>query len=119
MSFIPCPLDRFHFGAWRDLFEDLFDINFHGIGHKTIVAENDPQRLESGQFLNQILVHTGIEAGDQSVFIDKEHSLALDGLFADGQRQINTPVKKNLEKQVFGRAIRFNVVGEDFELILI
>ena len=44
-------LNRLHFGARRHLFEDLFDIDFDGIGHETVVTENDPQRFEPGQLL--------------------------------------------------------------------
>src|SRR5690606_16633831 len=48
--------------------------------------------------------------GHKGVAIDEEHLLIGDGLLADWQRQIHTPVQQHLKQQVFRSAIFANTV---------
>ena len=52
-----------------------------------------------GQFLHKVFVDAtaGVEASDQRIAVNKEHSLTLNGLFVDRKGQIDPPIQHHLE----------------------
>src|SRR5579871_843302 len=114
-SFMGSPSDRLDVGAGRHLGVDLHGIDLHRNRRETAVAEDHAQRFMRGEFLDEIFGDAGVEAGDKFpvcrlAFADEENGLALNRLAANRMGQPGSPVHQNLEEQIFGCAVGFDVV---------
>ena len=58
-------------------FEDLLDVDLHGIAGVAGVAEDGAQRGAGGAGFGEGLVEAGFEAGRQRVVIDEEDPAAV------------------------------------------
>jgi hypothetical protein len=58
-------------------FEDLLDVDLHGIAGVAGVAEDGAQRGAGGEGLDEGLVEAGFEAGGEGVAVDEEDPAAV------------------------------------------